>query len=279
MERVTREAGALVGLTVFAVVLFAVSTAGAASAQTTGTATLVGTVTDPSGSAVPRVRVAVVNADTSFRSETTTGPDGNYTIPYLSPGTYQLTMEAAGFKRYVREGLVIRTAETPRVDIVLAIGATTESITVSAGAPLLATETALAGQVLEGSTVVRIPVQQTAASRMLYYFPTVISSQNYHIDGQRLRGIGFSIDGVSAKEPGTATFGDNDEILQISPEGIQEAKVTTNGFSAEYGHLAGGGKPIRRIFHQNFRNHVADGFWQIRSCIQHRGRRVLQMLE
>jgi Carboxypeptidase regulatory-like domain len=241
MERVTREAGALVGPTVFAVVLFAVLTAGAASAQTTGTATLVGTVTDPSGSAVPRVQVAVVNTDTSFRSETTTGPDGNYTIPYLSPGTYQLTMEAAGFKRYVREGLVIRTAETPRVDVVLAIGATTESITVSAGAPLLATETALAGQVLEGSTVVRIPVQQTAASRMLYYFPTVISSQNYHIDGQRLRGIGFSIDGVSAKEPGTATFGDNDEILQISPEGIQEAKVTTNGFSAEYGHLAGGG--------------------------------------
>ena len=70
----------------------------------------------------------------------------------------------------------------PRVDVTLEVGSTTDSVTVSAAASLLATETALAGQILEGATVVRIPVQQTAASRMLYYFPTVISSQNYHID-------------------------------------------------------------------------------------------------
>ena len=200
-----------------------------------------GTVTDPSGLAVAGAKVTLISTETAFRSETITSTEGNYFIPYLSPGTYEITLEAAGFKRYVQNGLVIRTAETPRVDIKLEVGSTTESITVSAAPPLLNTETALAGQVLEGKIVVRIPVQQTAASRMLYYFPTVISSQNYHIDGQRTRGIGFSIDGVSAKQPGTATFGDNDEILQISPEGIQEAKVTTNGFSAEYGHLAGGG--------------------------------------
>ena len=121
------------------------------------------------------------------------------------------------------------------MDITLEVGSTTESISVSGAAPLLATETALAGQVLEGKTIVRIPVQQTAASRMLYYFPTVISSQSYHISGQRLRGMGFSIDGVTAKQPGTATFGDNDEILQMSPEGIAEAKVTTTAFPPNTG--------------------------------------------
>jgi len=231
----------LVGQCVFAVVVLAALTATGAMAQTTGTATLVGTVTDSTGAVVPAAKVAVVNKETSFRSETLTTAEGNYTVPYLSPGTYQITLEARGFKRYVRDGVVIRTAETPRVDITLEVGATTDSVTVTAAAPLLATETALAGQILEGQTVIQIPVQQTAASRMLYFFPTVISSQNYHIDGQRLRGIGFSIDGISAKEPGTATMGDNDEILQISPESIQEVKVTTNGFSAEYGHLAGGG--------------------------------------
>lgn len=231
----------LVGLSVLAVGVLAALAPASAIAQTTGTATLVGRVTDSTGSAVPAAKVTVVNTETSFRSETTTSLEGNYYLPYLSPGTYRFTLEAAGFKHYVREGLAIRMAEMPRVDVTLEVGAATESITVSAAPSLLATETALAGQILEGATVVRIPVQQTAASRMLYYFPTVISSQNYHIAGQRLRGIGFSIDGVSAKEPGTATFGDNDEILQMSPEGIQEAKVTTNGFSAEYGHLAGGG--------------------------------------
>jgi hypothetical protein len=213
-------------------------------AQVTGTATLVGRVTDISGSVVPGAKVTVINTATSFRSETTTGPEGNYFIPYLNPGTYQVTLEAAGFKRYVRDGLVIRTAETPRVDITLELGSTTESITVSAAASLLATETAVAGQVLQGDSVVRIPVGQTAASRMLFYFPGVISSSGYHILGQRTRGIGFTLDGVTAKIPGRAVFGDNDEVLQGSPEGIQEAKVTSTGMPAEFGHVAGGGLNI-----------------------------------
>src|SRR6516225_8029630 len=72
-----------------------------ALAQVTGTATLVGTVRDASGSSVPSARVSVVNTETAFRSETLSGPDGDYTVPYLSPGTYQITMEAAGFKRRV----------------------------------------------------------------------------------------------------------------------------------------------------------------------------------
>ena len=75
------------------------------------------TVTDSAGAIVPGAKVMVVNTATSFRSETTTSPEGSYFIPYLSPGTYQITLEAPGFKRYIRDGLVIRTAEMPRVDI------------------------------------------------------------------------------------------------------------------------------------------------------------------
>ena len=73
-------------------------------AQTAGSATLVGTVTDSTGALVPGAKVVVVHTGTSFRSETTTSAEGNYTIPYLSPGTSQITLEAAGFKRYVRDG-------------------------------------------------------------------------------------------------------------------------------------------------------------------------------
>src|SRR2546427_12795421 len=88
-----------------------------AMAQTTGAATLVGTVTDTTGAVAPSARVTVVNIETAFRSETQTGSEGNYYVSYLSPGTYQVTVEAAGFKRYLREGITIRSGETPRVDV------------------------------------------------------------------------------------------------------------------------------------------------------------------
>jgi len=79
------------------VVLLFLNATGAV-AQTTGAATLVGTVTDATGAVAPAARVTVVNIETAFRSETQTGPEGNYYVPYLSPGTYQVTVEAAGFK-------------------------------------------------------------------------------------------------------------------------------------------------------------------------------------
>src|SRR5213594_3699591 len=118
-----------------AVVALAAVTVTAAIAQVAGTATLVGTVTDTTGAVLPGVRVNVVNTATSFRSETTTSPEGSYYIPYLSPGTYQISFEASGFKRYVRDGFVVRTAEMPRVDIMLEVGSVEERVTVSAVAP------------------------------------------------------------------------------------------------------------------------------------------------
>src|SRR5438045_4055514 len=104
----------------------------AAIAQATGGATLVGTITDTTGAVLPGAKVSVVNVETSFRSETQTSPEGSYYVPYLSPGNYRITVEAAGFRTYVRNGVVLRTAETPRVDITMELGSTTEAVTVSA---------------------------------------------------------------------------------------------------------------------------------------------------
>ena len=72
-----------------------------AFAQSTGTATLVGTVTYSSGLVIPGAKVAVVNTETAFRSEIVTSNEGGYYVPYLRPGTYQITIEAAGFKRRI----------------------------------------------------------------------------------------------------------------------------------------------------------------------------------
>src|SRR4051794_26658408 len=98
----------------------------AAVAQTTGTATLVGTVTDNTGAVVPAAAINIVNVETQFVYNGQTNSEGSYYVPNLNPGTYRLTVEATGFKRYLREGIILRTSEQPRIDIQLEVGAVTE---------------------------------------------------------------------------------------------------------------------------------------------------------
>src|SRR5687768_10688771 len=98
------------------------------AAQSTGTATLVGTVSDSSGALVPAAKVTVVNVETQFVSNVITNAEGNYYVPYLNPGTYRMTIEAAGFRQYVREGITLRTNETPRIDVQLEVGNVSETV-------------------------------------------------------------------------------------------------------------------------------------------------------
>src|SRR5437588_11920659 len=94
-------------------------------AQTGGGATLVGTVTDSSGAVVAGAKVTVVNTGTNFVTETTTNADGAYYVPYLIPGDYRVTVTSTGFKEFVRGGLTLRSAQVPRIDIKLEVGAVT----------------------------------------------------------------------------------------------------------------------------------------------------------
>src|SRR5215475_2222711 len=92
--------------------------------------TLSGTVLDPSGAAVPGVKVTAVNLETGAKSVTTSGNDGAYTVPFLTPGRYELVATAAGFKRQVQGPIQISTDERPRQDVHLAVGDNAESVTV-----------------------------------------------------------------------------------------------------------------------------------------------------
>ena len=109
----------------------------AAFAQSTGGATLVGTVSDTTGSVIPGAKTTNVHTATSFVSEGTTTSEGSYYIPYLNPGSYRLTIEAAGFKKYVREGITLRTNETPRIDVSMESGEVLETINGEGRAQLL----------------------------------------------------------------------------------------------------------------------------------------------
>ncbi|MGI8991308.1 MAG: carboxypeptidase regulatory-like domain-containing protein [Bryobacteraceae bacterium] len=211
-----------------------------APAQTTGAATLVGTVTDTTDAVIPGVKVIVVNRETGFTFDGVTNTEGSYYIPYLRPGIYSLTIEAAGFKKYVRQGIELRTNEQPRIDVKLEIGSVSESVEVSAATPLLETETATSGGIMEGETIVKIPIMQKLTFRVLPYLPDTQVINGLHLNGQRERAMGYNLDGLGAKEPVTGAVGSTNRVVTSSIDAVQEVKAYATGMPAEFGHTAGG---------------------------------------
>lgn len=209
-------------------------------AQTTGTATITGAVTDSTGSIIPGAKVTVTNTATRVSIQTTTTTEGTYYVPTLNPGTYRVDIEAQGFKKYVRDGVVLRTAEQPRIDVQMEVGQVSESVNVSGSAPLLETETSGSGAVLEGATIIKMPVLQKAFNRIVLYTPGMQVVNGQHAIGQRQRAFGMTIDGVSGKEPVLGNPNDVFRIQSASLDMIQEFKVWTTGMPAEFGHSSGG---------------------------------------
>ena len=235
------ECRVLLGLRIPGVLVLLAMVARAALAQTTGPgATLVGVVTDTTGAVVPSAKVVVRNTDTSFRSDTTTDSQGSYYVPYLIPGSYQITVEAAGFKSYLRDGIVLRSGETPRVDIQLEVGSVSEQMKVTAAAPLLVTETAVISQAIDRASLATLPMASRRVMKDLYYLPDVTSTQGYHPAGGRTRAMGYTVDGMDAKTPGVGSSSDTDGVIMTSQDAVEEVRVTTNGVGADIGHAAAG---------------------------------------
>ena len=130
---------------------------GPAAAQTIR-GTLTGTVTDPSGAAAAGLVVSATHKDTHIASQTTTHQSGIYTFPLLAPGEYTLMVEPAGFKKYVRSGVIVQIAQATRVDIPLQVGERTETVEVVAGSPLVRSTTAELGQVIEMKQIQALPL-------------------------------------------------------------------------------------------------------------------------
>lgn len=208
--------------------------------QTAGTGTLVGNISDTSGAVLVGAKVSAVNTETSFSFESVTNGEGAYYLPYLAPAAYRLTVEIQGFKRYVRDGVVVRTGEIPRIDVRLELGSVTESVQVTGAPPLLETETSASGLVISGDTLVAIPVSQKRPVRMMYYYPGTNSINGYHILGQRSRAIGYQVDGVNGKEPGIGNIGSPNDQVSPTQDAFEEVKIHTTGMAAEHGHSAGG---------------------------------------
>src|SRR5436190_24228906 len=227
-----------------AFVALALLLSAAASAQTTGSATIVGTVTDVSGALIPGAKVVVINPETGFTFDGLTNNDGYFYVPYLRPGIYNVTIEAQGFKKYVRDGIELRTNDQPRIDVKLEVGNVAESVEVMASTPLLETETTVSGGIMEGFTIVKIPILQKLTFRILPYLPDTQVINGLHLNGQRERAMGYNLDGLGAKEPVSGGVGSTNRVVTSSIDAISEVKAYATGMPAEFGHTAGGGLSV-----------------------------------
>ncbi|MFB3825537.1 MAG: carboxypeptidase regulatory-like domain-containing protein, partial [Bryobacteraceae bacterium] len=228
---------------VLALALVAIS---AAAQESRGT--ILGRVIDPSGAPVAGAKVDVVNVDTNVAVPTTTNEAGNYQAPFLNPGNYTVRVDQPGFKRFERQGIRVQTNTQVTVDMVLELGTASESVTVTASAPLLTTAGADLGQVLDRSALGAVPV---SISRNVLYNVRLAAgvtggggsitgngAGNFSIagGGSTTGRIEYLIDGI----PDTVAHNSGGPVYIPSIDSVEEIKIQTTMFDAQYGHSNGG---------------------------------------
>ncbi len=229
------------------VVLAALALAGIAWAQEFR-ATITGRVSDPQNAVIPNVKITATLISTGARSETTSSSEGQYTIPFLAPGQYKIEAEAAGFKKYSRENLQVSAGERIALDIQLAIGEMTETVSITAEAPLLETATATAGQVINSSQVENMPMNgRTPLVLAQLAFGVVPNSDpKFNRQFDNAGPSGFSMGGAPAQQnelliDGAPDTTGNLRVAYNPPvDAVQELRVHAFEVDAAYGHTGGG---------------------------------------
>lgn len=221
--------------------------------------TLSGTVVDPSGAVIPGVAVILQCTETGWKQITTTNSDGFYAFPTLPPGHYEIEIHHPGFKPYRQVGLALGANTALRVDAKLALGVETEAVTVSEAPVRVETASTQMGEAVTGTKINSVPLNGRGYTDLLALQPGIIptSSQqpyavvmagvsstppsgdldpgNLSVSGQRETANGFTVNGSNVEEGvnmGTAIVPNLDSI--------QEFRVLTNNFDAEYGNYSGG---------------------------------------
>lgn len=211
----------------------------------TGVGSLSGQVLDPGGSAVPGAAVHLRNEDTGVELHTVTSDAGVYAFPTLDIGTYTVTVEMKGFKKSARPGVVIQAANRSAVEVRLEVGDLTQSVEVTAEAPMLSTETSDIGTNFQAKFMKDLPLFVGGGFRnpenFIAYMPGVNNgTQDSSINGGPRRGKEILIDGASHTNPesGGVAFTGNGGIGSVEQYG--EFRLLNANFSAEYGRTAGG---------------------------------------
>jgi hypothetical protein len=220
--------------------------------------TITGTVQDPANAVVPNATIIATNTESGAEFRTATTGTGNYTIPSLPAGRYRLTVEVAGFKKFKQEGIEVQVAQTYRIDVALQVGATTETVTITAKAPLLKTESAEQSTVITGERINDLPLNfgggggNVGGIRSPYSFnvlsPGVSGSGSNpgnsnpgdlaNVNGLQASTFRVQVEGQDATSQND--IGWTSTVSQPSVDMIQEFSLQTSNFAAEFGQIGGG---------------------------------------
>jgi len=214
----------------------------------TYTATVTGTVVDPGGAAVPKVKVVAVNQATKLENTAETSDSGVYRIPFLPIGTYVISAELAGFKKVVSSTIQLEVNQTARVDLTLQLGAVTDEVTVSGTSPVLQTENPTVGTVISANTTVGLPLNGRNFQQLTLLIPGTITPNpsgftgpglqggqgRPFVNGNREQGNAFLLDGISVDETIDNRIGYKPNI-----DALAEFKIETSNSSAEFGNVTG----------------------------------------
>lgn len=154
-----------------------IAAAAVAWAQST-TGAVVGNVSDPASAAVPKARVVAIEERTNLVAETVSDAEGSFAFPALRAGQYRIEVEAAGFRKLVRSGIEVKVNDRLRVDLAMTLGALTESIQVTGAAPLIESESAALGNVVENRKIVNLPLNTRNPFQLALLSPGVVPSPN-----------------------------------------------------------------------------------------------------
>lgn len=244
----SKAAQAFVLMFFAAIVLLAASPALAQEAR----GTITGKVRDTNQSVLPGASVKITNVAMGTTVSLSTNDAGAYQAPYLLPGTYQITVEVKGFKKYVRDGVILRVNDNIEIDVALEIGDVGETVTVTADASALETTSGSMGQVIDARRVAELPIPHGDPFKLIGLAAGVSFTRDLRLDRpfEPTHIVGYSIDGTRANRsdvtidgvPSTSTANAGEVIASFVPpqDLVQEFKVQTATFDAQFGNTEGG---------------------------------------
>ncbi len=243
-----------------------------ASAQTQ-TATVRGAVTDSTGAVIPGATLTLTHVDQNRPWSAESNAVGAYVFQQIPPGSYSLEVAADGFKRYIRPSFILQVAQVAEIDIPLEVGEVTETVEITAEAPLLATATSDLGEVVNSRTAESLPLNGRNVLQLIGLTPGINTTRNFRNSTSgngSISAVAFSANGGRNVANSIMLDGSSQEVMGYnqpsyipSPDTLQEFKVQTNAFSAEYGRTAGavvnmvtrsGGSEFHGVLYEFLRN-------------------------
>ncbi|MBA2355462.1 MAG: TonB-dependent receptor [Acidobacteria bacterium] len=209
-------------------------------------ATVLGFISDQSGAAIPGVTLTLTNPETGIAATTVSDDRGQYQFLNVRPGTFTLKAELQGFTTAISENITVTVAARQRVDLALSVGGVGETVQVSGAARLLESESSDRGTVITREQIVNLPLNGRAYADLALLSPGVRRSSistsrdaSFNVNGLRSALNNFVLDGVDNNSYGTSNQGFSNQVVQVSPDAVEEFKVQTNNFSAEFGRAGG----------------------------------------